>query len=174
MKNAFILAATVLLLACKENKADNTNITSTVVDTTEVITPATVSRETGNTQVSDIELLQTDSGTVIQFKAMKDSVQANAFLPAAGHHVYIRIRLEKAEKITASLLPSRWGCNIRFNQTIDANGSMDGPYGRSLSYRAKKSGWQTLVIGHNLMADGIDSCDFVVRIAREAAMKLEK
>jgi hypothetical protein len=161
---AFLFLYTVsLLFACRQRL---THSEKTAADSSTTIKE--IKRVAPAIQDSPvISLLQTDSGNIIQFTDATYAQQYSSYLPGAGKHVYASILMQKDEILHAFIKPTPDGCNIRFNQTVAANGKLDGPYGRTLEYKASSKGPVTLVIGHNLMAEGVDSCNFTIVVSKE-------
>lgn len=55
-------------------------------------------------------------------------------------------------KLSAQLFPDETGANIRFSQIFLPDGTMDGPFGKDLTYELKKEGLYQLSIHESLMA----------------------
>lgn len=62
------------------------------------------------------------------------------------------------------LLPEGEMANIRFNQIIMPDSSMDGPFGRYLTYDLASKGLYSLIIGESLMADNPYAGKFIVEL----------
>lgn len=71
------------------------------------------------------------------------------------------------KKITAHLSSSDTLANIRFNQIVLPDGTMDGPFGRDLEYSISRDGTYTLSIHESLMAGDPWAGDFTIEIQLE-------
>ena len=74
-------------------------------------------------------------------------------------HDFQRINLiimgvQDVDSLVATLHASGSQRNLRFNQIVMPDGTMDGPFGHEMHYRTGQNGTYTLRIGKDNMADG--------------------
>ena len=62
--------------------------------------------------------------------------------------------VQDVDSLVATLHASGSQRNLRFNQIVMPDGTMDGPFGHELHYRTGQNGTYTLKIGKDNMADG--------------------
>ena len=68
--------------------------------------------------------------------------------------IHLVIQGLAADSLQAKLSFKQEDRNLRFNQIVLPDGTMDGPFGNELMYSTKEKGDYTLIIGKDNMADG--------------------
>lgn len=82
-----------------------------------------------------------------------------------GQQFVLKLENVAAGELSASVKPKNNSQNIRINQIILPDGTLDGPFGRELShYKIPSSGTVTLIIGRSNMASGESKGAFTVSI----------
>lgn len=139
MKNFLLLIMAVCVFSCqqKENK-DNP-----VVQTSESALPK--QKEEQNKQVGDT--------IFIHFKNDESLATAEGVIDSIHSRIFVKFKNDNPGKLNGSIkLPTNTG-NIRFNQIIFPNKTLDGPFGTDLNMDIEQKGNYILVIGHSQMAE---------------------
>jgi hypothetical protein len=68
--------------------------------------------------------------------------------------IHVVVKNVSNDSLVASLNAPGKERNVRINQIIMPDGSMDGPFGHEIHYRTRQKGTYTLIIGKDNMADG--------------------
>ena len=74
----------------------------------------------------------------------------------------IKIKNFNRPKIFGAITPKNPKMNIRFNQIKLSDGSLDGPFGREITYEIPQKGEIWLLIGKSNMASGEITGEFSV------------
>lgn len=83
----------------------------------------------------------------------KDGFTAIGTVDSIHPRIYVKFSNNITGNLKASIQPQDGDGNIRFNQLIFPDKTMDGPFGKQLQYKLKSTGAHILVIGHSLMAE---------------------
>lgn len=81
-----------------------------------------------------------------------------------GQQYIIKIKNFKSKQVSALIHPADSTMNIRFNQIRYADGTYDGPFGRSLSLPVSEHGELWLLVGRSNMASGNDTGKFSINL----------
>lgn len=81
----------------------------------------------------------------------------------------LKIELGSLEKtqISGKITSEKNGQNIRFNNVLKDNHSIDGPFGKDLKYNLTEKGNYALIIGKSQMADGSQIGKFKIEIQKD-------
>lgn len=119
-------------------------------------TAEAASEETADTRADKLVPISMDLSTgYAKMGIHKDSMQTVtvAFDSPGDEVLYGRIAL-----------PAKGIGNVRFNQIIMPDGSMDGPFGRDISYELPTKGTYKLLIGESLMQGDPYDGNFIVEL----------
>ncbi|MDF2383899.1 hypothetical protein JMG10_20640 [Nostoc ellipsosporum NOK] len=130
------------LFACRDKKP-----ASPVLPDPEAITPVKLTRDTSLTIV-----IAPDTSVGPVYGSVENGKAVSCYL-----------RIAKPVQLQAELVALTPGLNLRFNQLFMPDGSSDGPFGNTLTYRMEKTGTYRLVLGPNLMAEGQTTGDYLLR-----------
>lgn len=83
-------------------------------------------------------------------------------LTGEGDEYVIKIKNYSNQNISGTIHPAEKEMNIRFNQIKKADGSYDGPFGRTFSAETPQPGEILLIIGRSNMASGVSTGKFKV------------
>ncbi|SFI94312.1 hypothetical protein SAMN05421638_1646 [Kaistella treverensis] len=171
MKNAILISA-LLLMSC--NQKETTSEAST--------TDSTSIAETADTE----KLPAPDSGVVVipeqtpkvspTFRTVENgkitkTINADMIpltltdeFTAENHELILKIKNFDRPKIFGAISPENPKMNIRFNQIRLPDGSLDGPFGREITYEIPQKGEIWLLIGKSNMASGEITGEFSVSL----------
>ena len=76
----------------------------------------------------------------------------------------LKIKNVNKPKLTVTVQSKETGMNIRVNQIKKPDGSMDGPFDKSVTYDTPQKGDYWIFIGHNQMTDGKRTGTFTVNV----------
>ncbi|TDH27330.1 hypothetical protein EXU57_07010 [Segetibacter sp. 3557_3] len=107
-----------------------------------------------------------DSTIAIQFEQGSNTAAITADL-LNGKPLSVLVNVNKGSKLMAVVKNVTPGLNLRINQLHTPSGSTDGPFGNRLDYKAADSGTYRIVVGSNLMAEGVTSGKFNMVIGVE-------
>ncbi|WP_026730064.1 hypothetical protein [Flavobacterium denitrificans] len=145
MKFFLIMMLFILILSChqKENKnaisnSDSIHLKKNMENKREEI-------KEENKQIGDTIFMN--------FKNEKDRYTAEGHINSIHSKIYVKFINEHIGKLNATIFPSIARENIRFNQIIFPDKTMDGPFGKELKIDIKQKGIYVLVIGHSQMAE---------------------
>lgn len=113
------------------------------------------SKKVSSSRIS-LQVTKTDKDSLIVATvtagSQPDSIELDIEQPFQRIHVVIND--VKTDSLQASLRMPGTGRNLRINQIVTADGTMDGPFGHEIHYATPRKGTYTLVIGKDNMADG--------------------
>jgi biopolymer transport protein ExbD len=95
-----------------------------------------------------------DSVINLDFAAGDTAKTILAKLERNDQHITVVVPVQDKSKLTASLILLDTLQNIRFNQIIYPSGRSDGPFGKDISITTDENGNYTIIVAHNLMAEG--------------------
>ena len=78
---------------------------------------------------------------------------------------YVDVQSGKKLKATLQLISPK--LNARINQLFTPSGKADGPFGSQLDYPIIERGMYKIIVGRNLMAEGLPAGDFSLRVSVE-------
>lgn len=78
--------------------------------------------------------------------------------------VVCALQVAEAGILSAEIVPSEKGQNIRFAQLYLPDGSTDGPFGQTLTYPLKQAGLVRLRVSPSQMASGPYAGTFTIRL----------
>lgn len=82
----------------------------------------------------------------------------------ADQTIYVRFESKSYQKVHASLSSPESTANIRFSQIFLPDGTMDGPFGRELTYDLPTEGSYQISIHENMMAGNPWEGNFNIQI----------
>ncbi|KMQ70354.1 hypothetical protein [Chryseobacterium koreense] len=103
------------------------------------------------------KIIKTINGEMIPLKIQDEFTKDN-------QQYVLKIKNFSNKRIEGKIEPESSEMNIRFNQIKLANGDLDGPFGRDISYDIQKTGEIWLIIGKSNMASGDAKGKFSVSI----------
>ncbi len=139
-----ILMLSFLLVCCKhkeEKELRPINMTDTITTKKDEM-KALASNEQ---HLDTITLHTKDSEGIYKAVGTIDSIHPR---------IYVKFTNDFPATLKASILTEQKDANIRFNQIILSDKTMDGPFGKDLEYQLKTEGEHILIIGHSQMAEG--------------------
>lgn len=111
---------------------------------------------TSTTVRSTLTVTEADKDSLIIASVTQGSIPDSIVLQV--DHIFQRIHVVvkniSNDSLVASLNAPGKERNVRINQIIMPDGSMDGPFGHEIHYRTRQKGTYTLIIGKDNMADG--------------------
>lgn len=138
-----VLLGTALLTGCQDqNKAEND--TQATMDTTATTVQSTL--KVTKTNQDSLIVATVTAGSI------PDSITVN--IDQVYQRVHVVINEVTTDSLVASLSVPGTERNLRINQIMMPDGSMDGPFGHDIHYGTAQNGNYTLVIGKDNMADG--------------------
>jgi hypothetical protein len=149
----------MLLSAC--GSADNKETITDSLDTNATVRTDSMVPDT--TTIPQQATVMNDTLFKVSFTDSNQQ-EIKAHLKKDGPSIICHFTLVKPSSLVATIIPGKADCNIRINNIILPGNKTDGPFGREMKYSLPKKGEYKLVIGHNLMASGAESCDFVLKM----------
>ncbi len=141
MRNFLIfIAITVFLVSCQQKEEHQT----VTVESDTLVTGKDTIKET-NQKVGDTIHLN--------FKDEKGHFTAETSVDSLHPKIYLTFINDRPGELKASIKTPTGGGNIRFNQIIFPDKTMDGPFAIDMEFPLKQTGEHTLIIGHSQMAD---------------------
>lgn len=138
MKNYLIIVLAFLTFSCQKKEDKSVPVSNdTLAETTKSV-------ETNTKEGDTILLKSKDKNGLFSAEGSFDSIHTK---------LYLQFENDKISNLKAKITPTSGKGNIRFNQIIYPDNTMDGPYGNTISLELKQTGIYTLVIGRSLMAD---------------------
>jgi len=121
--------------------------------------PTTIHQSISITKSTDDSLIV----ATVKAGSIPDSIAINI------DHDFQRVNLvikavDDMDSLLATLHAAGSQRNVRINQLVMPDGTMDGPFGHELHYRTSQNGNYTLKIGKDNMADGTLHGPAVIRI----------
>ncbi|UAY54426.1 hypothetical protein [Arachidicoccus terrestris] len=108
------------------------------------------------TDRSALTVTETNEDSLIIASVTQGSIPDSIVLKV--DHIFQRIHVVvknvSSDSLVASLNAPGKERNVRINQIIMPDGSMDGPFGHEIHYRTRQKGTYTLIVGKDNMADG--------------------
>lgn len=140
---SFCFANSFTLVSCHQKKENNKPIPVNMTDT--IISGKEITNEPLNEQVGDtIQLLVQDDKGIYSAIGVRDSLHPR---------IYVKFNNKDISLLKATVKPLIGDGNLRINQIIFPDKTMDGPFGKELEQELKTSGEHLLVIGISQMAD---------------------
>lgn len=150
MKNYLIIAAAFLAFSCQKKEDKTVPVSNdTLVEATKIV-------ETNTKDADTILMKSKDKNGLFTAEGSFDSIHTK---------LYLQFENDKISNLKAKITPTTGKGNIRFNQIIYPDNTMDGPYGNPISLELKQTGMYTLVIGRSQMADAPFMGGFKVEVA---------
>lgn len=143
----YILISLLLFVACGNSKKEKT----------------TAGQEAGTekTKSADIIYPKDTTAILVDLDGGEGKVSVHK---QERQSVYLAFDADGYKKLKAVITPREQTGNIRFNQIVLPDGSMDGPFGRTIEYDLPDNGAYKLILGESLMAGDPWSGDFDVSI----------
>lgn len=145
-----ILSAIIalMLFSCGNQNGDAKH--QNAIDTGKAVTAVTAGSPSGFT----VRRLKEDSIILatVQADAIPDSLSLKIDHPF--QQIHILIKDVKTDSLNGIIHPEGVMRNIRFNQIILPDSTMDGPFGHDIHYATLQQGDYTLILGKDNMADG--------------------
>ncbi len=136
----YVVIVALLIISCKQREREEiipVNMTDTIV------------AEKDNPEISNGQFGDTIR---LSFKQPNGNYVAEGEIDSLHSRIYVKFTNENTGKLKASLKTSS-EANIRFNQIIYPDKTMDGPFGRDIEQELTQTGEHSLIIGHSLMAE---------------------
>ena len=95
-----------------------------------------------------------DSAVHLNFRSSDTSVVVFGKLKGPQQHLSVYVPVNAGTRLTAALVPVDATANIRFAQVFYPGGKANGPFGKEISIPLQQGGVCTLIVSHNLMAEG--------------------
>ncbi len=166
----------LLLIACSKKEAniqttENTDTTVTAPDYPVVLDGADSVKDGF---ISESDIAQPAAEPNKSFRVVEDGKIVRTIngdmlpltlsdeLSAEGDEYVIKIKNYSNKNISGTIYPEEKEMNIRFNQIKKADGSYDGPFGRTFSAETSEAGEILLIIGRSNMASGVSTGKFKV------------
>lgn len=106
-------------------------------------------------------------GDTILIKAHNLPIEVNQEFIKENQKLKIELGSLEKTQISGKISSERNGQNIRFNNLLKDNHSIDGPFGKDLKYELKEKGNYALIIGKSQMADGSQVGKFKIEIQKD-------
>jgi hypothetical protein len=150
MKNWFLFLISIFFFSCqqKENKKPAA---------AEAPTPfVQKEKKQENEQIGDT--------IAMNFKNEENVFSAKGRLDSLHSKIYVKFNSKDLGKLNAQIIPDAGKGNIRFNQIIFPDKTLDGPFGMDMKMPLQQKGTHILIIGHSLMADNPYYGNFKVQL----------
>jgi len=95
-----------------------------------------------------------DSAVHLTIRSSDTSVVVFGKLKGPQQHLSVYVPVNAGSRLTAALVPVDSTANIRFAQVFYPGGKANGPFGKEISISLQQGGVCTLIVSHNLMAEG--------------------
>lgn len=141
MKNYLIGFIALVLSSCNQKE------TTTTVENSDTVVAAkdSVKEVQTNHQIADtIDLVIKDEKGIYNAIGSIDSIHS---------HIYLKFETKHMANLKATVSPVVGRGNIRFNQIIFPDKTMDGPFANEMEHELSMPGKYQLIIGRSLMAD---------------------
>jgi len=149
MKNLLLFLIPIFFSSChqKENKKPAAEVPTPVVQQ---------EKKQQNEQVGDT--------IAMNFKNEENVFSAEGHLDSINSKIYVKFKNEDLGELNAQIVPDAGKGNIRFNQIIFPDKTLDGHFGMDMKMPLQQKGTHILVIGHSLMADNPYYGNFKVQL----------
>ena len=139
----------------EEKAAANKKVMDSVINNAEstkkVLNEGVMRKEAGN------EIVREADASLIAFTIGEEFTKDN-------QHFILKLKNVNQPKLTVTVNSKETGMNIRVNQIKKPDGSLDGPFDRTVTYDTPQKGDYWIIIGHNQMADGKRTGVFSVNV----------
>lgn len=132
----------IFLFSCQQKQDKNTSVKTT----------DSILTEKNQEVIKEINEQKGDT-IFMNFKDEKGLYAAEGIIDSIRSKVYVKFQNEEIGKLNAKIIPTTGKGNIRFNQIIFPDKTMDGPFGMDLKIDLQQKGNYILIIGHSQMAD---------------------
>lgn len=106
-------------------------------------------------------------GDTILIKAHSLPIEVNQEFINENQKLKIELGSLEKTQISGKISSEKNGQNIRFNNVLKDNHSIDGPFGKDLKYNLTDKGNYALIIGKSQMADGSQIGKFKIEIQKD-------
>lgn len=155
MRNVFhLLSMLYFLTSC--NQPTSKENESKTQDTSMAIT---------NTQTENNSAIEKDTSYINIATSLypgSDTVIAKMHIDGFKEQPILTLSITSGKMLYA-VISDKPKANLRINQIEMPDSTLDGPFGKSLSYKIKKPGTYQLIIGESMMAEGQYSGDFEIK-----------
>lgn len=106
-------------------------------------------------------------GDTILIKAHSLPIEVNQEFINENQKLKIELGSLEKTQISGKITSEKNGQNIRFNNVLKDNHSIDGPFGKDLKYNLTEKGNYALIIGKSQMADGSQVGKFKIEVQED-------
>ena len=148
LKLLIFVSLLIIIFSCNESVRKNKQVEN--IQTDSVSSPA---KKDTLTNFQENKMLQPGSDTFtiqLHLNGIKDKQT-------------ILVAIKSGNELFAVINKDNRKANIRINQIEMPDSTFDGPFGDSLHYRLKITGTYKIIVGHNLMAEGKPSGNFILK-----------
>jgi hypothetical protein len=106
----------------------------------------------------ELQIIRSHNDSLIEVTVKQGSIPDSMVLNLDYNYQRLHVKVlnvKGKDSLIANLHAPGNQRNLRFNQIQLPDGTLDGPFGRELHYRARLDGDYTLMLGKDNMADGI-------------------